>query len=448
LGAQHRRGIARTGLPHLKAHSYGPLGSLGVSPRSAPRCAVSAGSRPHDVIVVGAGIVGLAVGLELNLQHPALRVAVVEKERGIGAHQTGHNSGVVHRGIYYTPDSLKAQLCVAGATKLLAFCAQQGIPYQECGKLIVATNASEAAKLDELERRGRRNGVKGLELLGPERMMEIEPAIVGVRALYSPTTAILDFNLVARAYAERFIQLGGEIHLGAEVRSIRLADGLCTLETTRGELKTRHVVACAGLYSDRLARRSPTPGGRRPQIIPFRGDYYVLKPEKAAMLRGLVYPVPDPRFPFLGVHLTRRIDGAVWAGPNAALALAREGYGRFDLSVRDVSEMLGFGGFWRMTARYWRTGLAEVWRDYSKGAFLRAVRRFLPSLTQADLLPGPSGVRAQAVMADGSLVDDFVLDTSDRVIHVLNAPSPAATSALALARLIVGRANDAFDLWS
>lgn len=407
---------------------------------------VTPGPRTYDVIVVGAGIVGLAVGLTLSRRHPSLRLAIVDKERSIGAHQTGHNSGVVHRGVYYAPGSLKAQLCVAGASELLAFCDEHGIPYQECGKLIVATDAQETGRLEELERRGRLNGVPDLELIGPERMAEIEPAIVGVRALYSPRTAVLDFSLVARAYAERFAHSGGEIHLRAEVRSIRRADNVAILETTGGVFRARHIIACAGLHSDRLARRSPMSGARRLRIIPFRGDYYVLRPERAAMVRGLVYPVPDPRFPFLGVHFTRRIEGAVWAGPNAVLALAREGYGRFDVSVRDASEMLGFGGFWRMAARYWRTGLAEVWRDYNKGAFLRALRRYMPSLTRTDLLPGPSGVRAQAVMADGLLVDDFALDVSDTVIHVLNAPSPAATSALAIAGLIADRADDAFDL--
>lgn len=423
-----------------------PTYSKRVSPVRTSHGPAAPGPRTYDVIVVGAGIVGLAVGLTLSQRHPWLHLAVVDKERSIGAHQTGHNSGVVHRGVYYVPGSLKAQLCVAGASELLAFCDEHRIPYQECGKLIVATDAQETERLEELERRGRLNGVPDLQLIGPERMAEIEPAIVGVRALYSPRTAILDFSLVAKAYAERFAQSGGEIHLGAEVRSIRRADGVGMLETTGGELRARHIVVCAGLHSDRLARRSPMSGARRLRIIPFRGDYYVLRPEKAAMLRGLVYPVPDPRFPFLGVHFTRRIEGAVWAGPNAVLALAREGYGRFDVSVRDASEMLGFGGFWRMAARYWRTGLAEVWRDYSKGAFLRALRRYMPSLTRADLLPGPSGVRAQAVMADGSLVDDFALDISDTVIHVLNAPSPAATSALAIAGLIADRADDAFDL--
>ena len=402
--------------------------------------------QPYDVIVVGAGIVGLAVGLKLRRMHPRLRLAVIDKEPSVGAHQTGHNSGVVHRGVYYTPRSLKAQLCVAGATELLAFCDEHGIPYEECGKLIVAADAEEAGRLVELERRARLNGVPDLEMVGPERMAEIEPAIVGVRALYSPRTAILDFSRVANAYAAMFQESDCEIHLGVEVKSIRRADGVAVLETTRGEFAARHIVACAGLHSDRLASRSQASDARRPRIVPFRGDYYVLGPEKAAMLRGLVYPVPDPRFPFLGVHFTRRIEGAVWAGPNAVLALAREGYGRFDVNLGDLWQMLGFSGFWRMAARHWRTGLGEIRRDYNKGAFLRALRRYMPDLARADLLPGPSGVRAQAVMADGSLVDDFALDVSEMMIHVINAPSPAATSALAIGQLIAERADEAFNL--
>ena len=401
---------------------------------------------PPDVVVVGAGILGLAVGNALRQRHPRLAVTILDKEQTIGAHQTGHNSGVVHRGVYYAPGSLKAQLCVAGASELLAFCDARGIEYREVGKLIVALDEGEVERLAELERRARANGVPGLELIGPDRMREIEPAIAGVRALHSPRTAVVDFSRVARAYADAFTESGGEVRLGVEVRAIRRADGLALLETSAGELRARHVIACAGLQSDILARRSPGDAAGKMRIIPFRGDYYTLAPATADRVRGLVYPVPDPRFPFLGVHFTRTFEGAVWAGPNAVLAFAREGYGRFSISPRETAGMLAFSGFWRMAARYWRTGLAELWRDYSKAAFLRELRRYMPSLARADLLPGPSGVRAQAVMADGSLVDDFALHVSGTAIHVLNAPSPAATSSLAIGRLIADRADEAFGL--
>lgn len=405
-------------------------------------------TRPNDIVVVGAGIVGLAAAMKLLERHPGLRLAVVDKEATIAVHQTGHNSAVLHRGIYYAPGSLKARLCVTGADELVAFCGERGIPVDACGKVIVALDESELPALDTLEERGVANGVPGLERIGPERLAEIEPHVRGVAALLSPQTGIVDFRLVAAAYADVIHERGGEIRLSHAVRAIHGSNGSLVIETDHGEISTRHVVTCAGLHSDRVAALTDPGADHALRIVPFRGDYYVLRPEARHLARNLIYPIPDPRFPFLGVHFTRRPDGEVWAGPNAVLAFAREGYRRTDVSVRDLASVFGFRGFWRMALRYWRMGAEEMWRDYSKAAFLRALQRYVPAVTSDDLLPGPSGVRAQAVRLDGSLVDDFVVQVSagGRAIHVRNAPSPAATSSLAIGSLIADRADQTFNL--
>jgi len=388
-----------------------------------------------DVIVIGAGIVGLATAREILLRRPRLRLAVIEKEARVATHQTGHNSGVIHSGLYYRPGSLKARACVAGAAKLIRYCDERGVPYQLIGKLVVATSPDEVPRLLELYERGQKNGVQGLELLTAEQIREREPNVTGVRAIWSPRTGIVDFARVAEAFAEDVRLAGGEILFERTVLAFQRRNGRIGIETTGGFYEARFVVVCAGLHSDRLARLS---GGRPdPAIVPFRGDYYVLRAERRHLVRTNVYPVPDPRFPFLGVHFTPRMDGSVWLGPNAVLAFAREGYRKTDVDLRDLMETLRYPGFRRLALRYWRVGLQELWRDLSKRAFLRDLRRFVPELDEEDLVPGPAGVRAQALSLDGQLIDDFVLERQPGIVHVRNAPSPAATSSLEIARLIV-----------
>ncbi|MGH2446547.1 MAG: L-2-hydroxyglutarate oxidase, partial [Candidatus Limnocylindria bacterium] len=312
----------------------------------------------YDVVVVGAGIVGLAAALRLLERHPTLRLAVIDKETDVARHQSGHNSGVVHRGVYYAPGSLKARLCVQGAEELTAFCERHGIRVNEVGKVIVALDDSELPALHELNRRATENGVPDLELIGPERLREIEPNAAGVMALHSPHTAVVDFTAVARAYAAEVRERGGEILLGHELRGLVEGSDGVTLETSRGDLAARHAIVCAGLQSDRVAAMSDPDAARTMKIVPFRGDYYVLRSERRDLVRGLIYPVPDPRFPFLGVHFTVRHDGEVWAGPHAVLAFAREGYGRFDLSIGELADTLTYRGFWRVAVRHWRVGAA------------------------------------------------------------------------------------------
>jgi len=399
-----------------------------------------------DVAVIGAGIVGLATTLRLLQQRPHLRVVILEKEDAPASHQSGHNSGVVHAGLYYQPGSLKARLCGEGKRELEAYCAARGIPLEHIGKLVVAHHPSQVPGLERLHERAIANGVPGLEMVGPERIAELEPHATGVRALWSPGTGIVDFTEVARAFARDVADGGGVIETGRAVEAIERRPSEVVLRTSRGPLVAGHVVACAGLQADRIAALCGDDGPQQPRIVPFRGDYYTLKPEAIHLVRGLIYPVPDPRFPFLGVHLSRRIDGSVLAGPNAVLATAREGYRRTDLSWPDVVDTVTYPGFLRLAARFWRTGVAEMWRDWSKRAFLADLRRFVPALASEHLVVGPSGVRAQAVRRDGSLVDDFLLGGSERVLHVWNAPSPAATSSLAIGRVLAGEAIGRFGI--
>jgi len=401
-----------------------------------------------DVAIVGAGLIGLATARELLSRHPALRVTVLDKEASVAAHQSSHNSGVIHQGVYYAPDSLKARLCADGARRLETFCAEHDVPVVRTGKLVVARSEAELPALAELERRAAANRVRGLRRLVADEIGEIEPHAVGVAALHSPHTSVVDFGAVARALAADVARAGGEILLGREVRGLaRVPDGT-VLETSDGELEARHLIGCAGLQSDRLAALSDPDEMRRLRIVPFRGDYYELRPERRDLCRGLIYPVPDPRFPILGVHFSRRHDGAVWAGPNAVLAFAREGYRRRSLSGRSLWEMLTFPGFWRMAAEHWRMGIGEIWRDLVKGSFVRSLQDYVPDVRSADLVPGPSGVRAQAIARDGGLVDDFVVSVTPGAIHVRNAPSPAATSSLSIAGLIADRAEEGFGLGS
>ena len=405
-------------------------------------------STRYDIIVIGAGIVGLATAMRLLERHPRLRLAVLDKEEGIARHQTGHNSGVLHRGVYYAPGSLKARLCVRGAEELADFCARRGIRVDAVGKVIVALDDSELPALAELQRRGAANGVRDLRLIGPGELRELEPHAAGIRALHSPHTAVVDFGAVALAIASEVTSRGGEIRLGHRVRGIEARADAVTVVTPEVELSATHVIACAGLQSDLVAGMSDREAARRLKIVPFRGDYYVLRPERRSLVRGLIYPVPDPRFPFLGVHFTVRHDGEVWAGPNAVLAFRREGYGRFDIAPRELVDALTYRGFWRVAMRHWRVGAAEMWRDYFRPAFVRALRRYVPEVRNEDLVPGPSGVRAQALAIDGTLVDDFVVERSGRTLHVRNAPSPAATSSLAIASLIADRAEQELGVGS
>jgi len=397
------------------------------------------GSTRYDVVVVGAGILGLATARQLLLARPQLRLAVLDKEAQIATHQTGHNSGVVHSGIYYAPGSLKARLCTAGKAALERYVAERGLPYERCGKLIVALDDRELPRLAELERRAIANGVRGLRMLDDEELREVEPHAAGIRALHAPETGITDYRAVTAAFADDVREAGAELHLATAVTALTERDGTVVVETTGGDFAASALVACAGLQADRLAAL----GGTRPavQIVPFRGDYYTLKPPARTLVNGLLYPVPDPAFPFLGVHFTRMTNGRVIAGPNAVPALARERYGRADVDLRDLRSTLGFRGFWRFARRHYRFGAGEVWRDVVKRAYVRDMQRYLPAINAADVEFGPSGIRAQALGRDGTLVDDFVLERTGRQLHVLNAPSPAATASLAIAEHLATQAE-------
>lgn len=396
-----------------------------------------------DLVVIGGGIVGLATALQMLNRHPGLRIAIVEKEQQLATHQSGHNSGVLHAGLYYPPGSLKATLCREGKVALEGFAERHHIPIERCGKLVVALDEGEIPRFHALKERAIANGVSGLEDVGPERIAEIEPHAAGIRALWSPSTAIVDFRRVALAMGDELRELGADIHLGRRVTGIRETSAEVVVDTSTGPLVSRHLVVCAGLHADRLAAMAGSADA--PRIVPFRGDYYSLTADARHLARGLIYPVPDPRFPFLGVHFTRRIDGQVWAGPNAVLAFAREGYRRRDLNVRDLAGTLAFAGFRRLAARYLRTGLAEMWRDWWKPAFVRELQRYVPEIRSEQLRFGPSGVRAQALSRDGTLIDDFSLGGRGRVIHVRNAPSPAATSSLAIGRVLATTALERLD---
>jgi L-2-hydroxyglutarate oxidase len=412
---------------------------LVTDPMSVPgRAGLSA-----DLVVVGAGILGLAVAREFLVRHPGVRVLVLEKEAQIASHQTAHNSGVIHAGVYYAPGSLKARLCVQGSLDVYAYCEEKGIPYERCGKVIVATREDELPRLEELHRRAQANGVPRVELVDRAGLAELEPKVAGFRALYSPTTGIVDFRRVARALADDLTSMGGAIRTGVAVVAIRAGGGTAELRTREGPFRARTVITCAGLYSDRLARLTGAPPA--PKIVPFRGRYYSLRPSARGLTRGLVYPVPDPAFPFLGVHFTKQISGDVWAGPNAVLAFAREGYRARDVNVRELWETLSYSGFRTLAARYWRVGLSEIRGELSKRTFTRALQRLVPAVRASDLMEAHAGVRAQALSDDGRLLDDFWFDHAENVIHVRNAPSPGATSSLALAREIVQVAERAIS---
>jgi L-2-hydroxyglutarate oxidase LhgO len=399
-----------------------------------------------DVAIIGAGIVGLATALRLLERRPDLHVVILEKEAAVASHQTGHNSGVLHAGLYYQPGSLKARLRREGKADLESYCEAHGVHVERTGKLVVALDESELGRFEALKERAFANEVPDLEEVGPERIRELEPHAVGIKALWSPGSGVVDFLEVAQAFAHDVVERGASIETRRAVESIEQRGNEMIIGTSRGDLVARRVIACAGLQADRIAAMTGDAGDDRPRIVPFRGDYYTLKPEARHLVHGLIYPVPDPQFPFLGVHLTKRVDGGVLAGPNAVLATAREGYGRTDVSLRDITDTVAYPGFRKLARKFWRVGAGEMWRDWSKRAFVANVRRFVPALSSDHLTFGPSGVRAQALNGDGSLVEDFLLGGSDRVLHVYNAPSPAATSSLAIGRVLAGEAIERFGL--
>jgi len=399
-----------------------------------------------DMVVIGGGIVGLSTAMQACRRFPKLRLLLVEKEDRVARHQSGHNSGVIHSGIYYKPGSLKAKLCVEGAAAMAAFCREHDIPVEICGKIVVATSAEEIPRLQGLLERGQANGIAGLKLLDKAQASEIEPHCGGVGWLHVPGTGITDYVAVCQKYAELIVAHGGTVNTGTEVTGIDRSNGETVLETSRGSLETKYVINCAGLHSDRVSRLA----GEKTEvtIVPFRGEYYDLVPGREHLVRGLIYPVPDLRFPFLGVHFTRRVGGGVDAGPNAVLAFKREGYRRSDFSLQDAIGTFAYSGFWQMAAKYWRSGAGEFYRSIYKPAFVRALQTLLPEISSSDLLADGAGVRATAVSHDGSLVDDFQFMCSQNMLHVWNVVSPAATASLPIGREIVRMAESGLGLQS
>ena len=394
-----------------------------------------------DIVIVGGGILGLAVAYELTRLHPQLRLTLLEKEDSLFQHQTGHNSGVLHSGIYYRPGSLKAENCREGKRRLEQFCTEEGIPFEICGKVIVAVSQEEYPSLENIYQRGVENGIR-CEMIEADDLKELEPHVAGTRAIHVPEAGIVDFKQVCEHFARRVREEdGNQILCSAKVERMQMQSGGVVVTTGGAEHESRFVVNCAGLHSDRVTALTETP---KAKIIPFRGEYFEVLPRAQHLCRNLIYPVPDPSFPFLGVHFTRMIQGGLECGPNAVLAFAREGYNRTNVDWKDLAETLSYPGFLRLAAKYWQTGVGEMWRSFSKRAFVRALQRLVPEITEEDLEPVPAGIRAQAVTRDGKLVDDFLIQESSRVIHVGNAPSPAATSSLNIARLIVEKLEARF----
>jgi L-2-hydroxyglutarate oxidase len=388
----------------------------------------------YDIVIVGGGIVGLATAYQLSQDHPSLKLLVLEKESEVAKHQTGNNSGVIHSGIYYKPGSLKATNCLRGYALLVDFCTKNDVPYELCGKIIVATDPAEIPLLKNLLTRGQQNGLTNLRWLEQSELHDYEPHVAGLAGIHVPQTGIVDYRSVAARYAELISARGHSIRLGEKVEDIRPQSGLVTTITSRQTYTSKLVVNCAGLYSDKVARL--THPGLQIKIIPFRGEYYKLAKEKEYLVKNLIYPVPDPNFPFLGVHFTRMMRGGVEAGPNAVLAFQREGYRKSDVNIFELAEALAWPGFQKVAYKYWRTGLGEMYRSFSKAAFTRALQKLIPEITEADLVEGGAGVRAQACDRNGGLVDDFMILESARVVNVCNAPSPAATSSLAIGETV------------
>ncbi|MCI0439976.1 MAG: L-2-hydroxyglutarate oxidase [Chloroflexi bacterium] len=398
----------------------------------------------YDIAIIGGGILGLATAMRLRQDFPQHKVAVLEKEAEIAQHQTGHNSGVIHAGIYYAPGSQKANFCSTGGKLLRQFCDERGIEYEMCGKVIVATTEEEIPRLEELFRRGTANGAEGLEMVGKERLKELEPHAAGVKAIFSPNTGIIDYKKVSHAYATEMRESGGDLLTGTEVRSITRRDGRIYMETSKGDISARFIINCAGLHADSVARMMGVDIGVR--IIPFRGEYYSIRPERSYLVKSLIYPVPDPRLPFLGVHFTKRIGGSVEAGPNAVLAFAREGYKKTSFRFGDTLGTLRYPGFWRMAKTHWKTGFSEQYRSMMKGRFLKSLQTLVPEIEMSDLTQPGAGVRAQAVDRQGRLLQDFSIAETESAIHVLNAPSPGATSSLTISQYIVDHARKSFEL--
>lgn len=397
----------------------------------------------YDVGIIGGGIVGLATAMAL-VKSGVTSVAVLEAEDRLAAHQTGNNSGVIHSGLYYKPGSLKARNCVSGRQALYRFCQEHGIAHQACGKLVVATRKNEIAALEELEKKGMANGLKGMRRLGAAELKEYEPHVAGSAGLWVKETGIVDYRQVCEKYAEIITAGGGDIHLRFRVKKVKKNSQELILRSGSSEVRCRNLVNCAGLHSDRVARLCGVKPGL--QIIPFRGEYYKLIPERFNLVRNLIYPVPDPRFPFLGVHFTRMIAGGVEAGPNAVLAFKRQGYKKSSFSLPDAVQFALYPGFWAMAFKFWKMGLGEFHRSFSKKAFVKALRRLIPEIQSADLEPGGAGVRAQALEANGFLVDDFRIKEAERMVHVLNAPSPAATASISIGESIAAIALKNFAL--
>ena len=398
-------------------------------------------TKVYDVAIIGGGIVGMATAMALS-KRAGISLVVLEAEEQLAAHQTGHNSGVIHSGLYYKPGCLKAKNCTLGREYMYHFCEEHGIPHERCGKLVVATREEQIPILEELQRRGIANGLTDIKRLKGEELKEYEPHVAGIEGLWVPETGIVDYVKVTEKFAEIAQQQGTEIKLGHRVIGFRNMPDELILETTRGDVHAKNLINCAGLQSDRIAKLCGVEPGLR--IVPFRGEYYELAPEKAYLVKNLIYPVPNPEFPFLGVHFTRKIEGGVEAGPNAVLAFKREGYTKTSFSLKDTLDTFLYPGFWKLAGKYWKTGLGEFYRSFVKGAFTRALQELIPEIQESDLVPGGAGVRAQALRHDGALVDDFCIEEVPHMVHVLNAPSPAATASIAIGNTIAEIAERVF----
>ena len=398
-------------------------------------------SQSFDIIVIGGGIIGTATAFSLK-NKTKLNILLIEAEKDLATHQTGNNSGVIHSGLYYKPGSLKAKNCTEGSELLYNFCEEHKLEFERCGKIVVANNESELTTLDELYRRGLANGLKGIKKLNSEEIKSYEPNVKGIAGLHVPQTGIVDFTKVTNAYAKVFLEGGGTIKTNCQFLSLKKSNNEFVIITTKGEIKTKFLVNCGGLYCDRIAKICGVDPGL--QIIPFRGEYFKLKKEKEYLVKNLIYPVPDPLFPFLGVHFTRMINGGIEAGPNAVLAFKREGYSKSDFSFKDISQMFFYSGFWKMTSKYYRMGFGEFYRSFSKKAFVKALQKLVPEVQEVDIEPGGAGVRAQALEPNGKLVDDFRIVEAKRMLHVLNAPSPAATASLSIGRNIANIIKNKF----
>jgi L-2-hydroxyglutarate oxidase len=398
----------------------------------------------NDIVIIGGGAVGLATALQLQKRNPSLSIVVIEKESVVGNHQTGNNSNVIHSGIYYKPGSLKAKNCIGGYHMLLDFCREHAVPFDICGKIIVATDEKELPLLKNIYDRGQQNGLEGLKMLSADQLKEYEPHVAGIAGIHVPQTGIVDYRLVAEKYAEVFQRNGGQLRLGEKVVDVARKNDHVEVVTTKQTYTAKLMVNCAGLYSDKIAKL--TSKNIDVQIIPFRGEYYKLRKEKEHLVKTLIYPVPDPNFPFLGVHFTTMPGGGVECGPNAVLAFQREGYKKSDINFSELGETLAWPGFRKIVSKYWRTGIGEMYRSYSKAAFTKALQKLLPEIQESDLVPGGAGVRAQACDRTGGLLDDFLIVEENNVINVCNAPSPAATSSLSIGATIADLASKRLPL--